>query len=131
LGVLLALYFRECQQNSRGRFCFQGRGATARTKKRLTRAGEAATSAVRRVTSPGATRVYGYCVELTEGTMFRTVSIATLMGLPAGGTLFAGYSAPDMAEVIFAGASELDRAGAVGTDGYPTDRLYSAPAPLA
>jgi hypothetical protein len=38
-----------------------------------------------------------------EGNMFRTVSIATLMAPLAQGAFFAGYSAPDMAQ-IFAGA---------------------------
>jgi len=63
--------------------------------------------------------------------MFRTVSIATLMGLSAGGTLFAGYSVPDMAEIIFAGAGDHNQGCTVSAFARPADRLDSAPAPLA
>ncbi len=64
---------------------------------------------VRRVTSHGSGCAYGGGVELTEGHMFRTVSIATLMAPLAHGASFAGYSAPDMAEIFTRpGSSPVD-----------------------
>lgn len=63
--------------------------------------------------------------------MFRTVSIATLMGLSAGGGLFAGYSAPAMAETIFAGAVDQQQGWAESAHSGPTERHDSTPVRFA
>jgi len=63
--------------------------------------------------------------------MFRTVSIATLMGLSAGDALFAGYSAPDMAEIIFAGTGGQHRGWTESPCDRATEHHDSTPVPFA
>jgi len=62
--------------------------------------------------------------------MYRTVSIATLMGLSAGDALFAGYSAPDMAEIIFAGTGDEHRGWADSARDAATERHDFTPVPV-